>query len=68
MYNYKYPHTHTHPEIERDQRQSIANQETHQEDSHWDKQDQAPRRPIQDFQPYLEKSKAESLAIAFQNK
>lgn len=44
MYNYKYPHTHTHPEIERDQRQSIANQETHQEDSHWDKQDQSTKK------------------------
>ena len=66
MHNYKYPHTHRHTHThththtprnrERDQRQSIAIQETHQEDSHWDKQDQALRRPIQDFQPYLERN------------
>ena len=39
---------------ERSKADYCATQERHQEDSHWDSKIKAPRRPIQDFQPYLE--------------
>lgn len=48
--------THTPRIREWDQRQIVATQERHQEDSHWSSKIQAPRRPFQNFQPYLERN------------
>lgn len=53
-YNYKYQHTPRNRE--RDQRQITAPRERHQEDPHWGTKTKAPRRPFQDFQPFLERN------------